>query len=50
LQSWCHSIQPFTVGITNTTARNVPPQEVYEPQIPPYREKADEPLKLKKAR
>jgi hypothetical protein len=32
------------------TARNVPPQEIHEPQIPPYREKADEPLKLKKAR
>jgi hypothetical protein len=38
------------VGITNTTARNVPPQDVYEPQIPPYKEKTDEPLKLKKAR
>jgi hypothetical protein len=50
LQPWCRLIQPFTVGITNTTARNVPPQEVYELQIPPYREKADEPLKLKKAR
>jgi len=47
---WYRLIQPFTVGITNKTARNEPPQEVYDPQIPPYREKADEPLKLKKAR
>ncbi|GFG38467.1 hypothetical protein Cfor_11211 [Coptotermes formosanus] len=47
---WCRLIRPFTVGITNTTAKKVPPLDVYEPQIPPYREKADEPLKLKKAR
>ncbi|XP_023719892.1 succinate dehydrogenase assembly factor 2, mitochondrial [Cryptotermes secundus] len=43
-------IQPFKVGTANVATQEGPPQEFSEPQIPPYRERTDEPLQLKRAR
>ncbi|XP_066999640.1 succinate dehydrogenase assembly factor 2, mitochondrial [Anabrus simplex] len=44
------TIRPFTVGTVKLSDQYFAPEGVVEPQIPPYREKMDEPLQLKKAR
>ncbi|PSN41717.1 Succinate dehydrogenase assembly factor 2 [Blattella germanica] len=49
LQVWSQVIRPFSLGTIYRT-QEIPPELEREPTIPPYREKTDEPMKLKKAR